>query len=371
MELSLFSRDVIAMATAVALSHDMFDAALFLGICDKIVPGLLIGALRFGHLPASSCPAGRCPAASPTRRRARSASATPRARSTRAELLEAEAAVLPRARHLHLLRHRQLQPDADGDHGPAPAGRQLRRARHAAARRADRAPRCAARRRSPRWATTTRRSAASIDERAIVNGVVGLLATGGSTNHTLHLVAIARAAGIDLRWEDFDELSAAVPLLARIYPNGYADVNQFHAAGGMPFLIGELLDAGPAARRRAHRRRQRPRRLSPGAGARRGRHARLAPAPAASGDRGVLRAASEPFRADGGLRLLAGNLGRAVIKMSAVPDDRLVIEAPARVFDDQDVGPARLRARANSTAISSRSCASRARAPTACPNCTS
>jgi len=175
-----------------------------------------------------------------------------------------------------------------------------------------------------------------IDEKAILNGVVGLHATGGSTNHLLHLVAIAHAAGIDLSWEDFDELASAVPLLARVYPNGKADVNQFHAAGGMGFVIGQLLDAGllHADTRTMWGNGLDDYRVQPELAA----DGTLAWKPAAtrSGDTSILRPVAEPFRADGGLRLLTGNLGRAVIKVSAVPGDRVVIEAPARVFDDQD-----------------------------------
>ena len=244
MDLSLFSRDVIAMATAVALSHNMFDAAVYLGICDKIVPGLLIGALTFGHLPGVFIPAGPMPSGLPNDEKSRVRQLYMEGKVGRPELLEAESQVLSFARHLHLLRHRQFQPDAHGDHGPAPAGRELRQSRHAAARCADPRggqARAVAHRRGQRLHA---RSADIVDERAIVNGLVGLLATGGSTNHTLHLIAIAAAAGLQVTWQDMSDLSDVVPLLARVYPNGIADVNHFHAAGGMGFLIRELLDGG-------------------------------------------------------------------------------------------------------------------------------
>jgi phosphogluconate dehydratase len=335
MELSLFSRDVIALSAAVALSHDMFDAALFLGICDKIVPGLLIAALSFGHLPALFVPSGPMPSGLPNEDKSRVRQRYAEGKATRAELLEAEAQsyhapgtctfygtansnqMLMEIMGLHLPGASFVAPDTPLRDALTAAV--VRRAAAITALGDDYTP-----------------VGRVIDERAIVNGVVGLHATGGSTNHLLHLVAIARAAGIDLRWEDFDALAAAVPLLCRIYPNGYADVNQFHQAGGMPFLVGQLLDAGllhadvrTIAGSGLDAYRRVPVLDANGALA-------WQPAPAASGDRGVLRATSEPFRADGGLRLLAGNLGRAIIKTSAVPDDRMVIEAPARVFDDQD-----------------------------------
>ena len=246
MELSLFSRDTIAMSTAIALSHNMFDAALYLGICDKIVPGLLIGALHFGHIPGIFVPGGPMTTGISNKEKAavrqRYAQGRGHARGTAGR----RSPGLPRRRHLHLLRHRQQQPDADGNDGPAPAGRRLHHAGHAAARRADRRRRPAAPSRSRSRAASTCRSATSSTRRCIVNAIVALHATGGSTNHTLHLVAIARAAGIVIDWDDFDELSKVVPLLARIYPNGDADVNHFQAAGGPAFVIRELLDAGLA-----------------------------------------------------------------------------------------------------------------------------
>jgi phosphogluconate dehydratase len=335
MELSLFSRDVIALSAAVALSHDMFDAALYLGICDKIVPGLLIAALTFGHLPAVFVPAGPMPSGIGNEEKSRIRQLYAEGKVGREQLLEAEA----RAYHASgtctfygTANSNQMLMEIMGLHLPgasfvhpntalrdALTVEAVRRAAAITALGADYRP-----------------VGRLIDERAIVNGVVGLHATGGSTNHLLHLVAIARAAGIDLRWEDFDALSRAVPLLARVYPNGRADVNQFHAAGGMGLLIAQLLDAGllhgdvrtvwgdglDAYRAEA--------RLGAEGAVER------VPAAAQSRDPAVLRPVAEPFWPDGGLRMLEGNLGRATIKVSAVPDDRLVIEAPARVFDDQD-----------------------------------
>jgi len=332
MELSLFSRDLIAMATAVALSHDMFDGALYLGICDKIVPGLLIGALGFGHLPGVFVPSGPMPSGIPNEQKTKVRQAYAEGKATRAELLEAEAAsyhapgtctfygtansnqMLMEIMGLQLPGSAFVPPDT-----PLRDALTVHAVERAAAMAHERLP-----------------LGRLLDERSVVNGVIGLHATGGSTNHLLHLVAMARAAGIELRWEDFDALSSAVPLLARVYPNGYADVNQFHQAGGMAFLIDQLLGAGllhadvqtvagPGLARYA----QVPSLDAAGALA-------WTPVPKESGNRGVLRAVSEPFRPDGGLRLLDGNLGRAVIKVSSVPEDRMLIEAPAVVFHDQD-----------------------------------
>jgi phosphogluconate dehydratase len=335
MQLSLFSRDVIALSAAVALSHDMFDAVLFLGICDKIVPGLLIAALTFGHLPAVFVPAGPMPSGIGNDEKSRIRQLYAEGKASRAELLEVE------AKSYHspgtctfygTANSNQMLMEIMGLHVPGASfvnpGTALRDALTAEA--------------TQRAAAITalgddyRPVARIIDERAIVNGVIGLHATGGSTNHLLHLVAIARAAGIDLRWDDFAALSAVVPLLARVYPNGSADVNHFHAAGGMGFLIAQLLDAGLlhadvnticGVGLDAYRSQTRL-----GADGR----VERTPAPGQSRDTAVLRPVTAPFRADGGLRVLNGNIGRATIKVSAVPDDRLVIEAPAIVFDDQD-----------------------------------
>jgi phosphogluconate dehydratase len=335
MELSLFSRDLIAMATAVALSHDMFDGALYLGICDKIVPGLLIGALSFGHLPGIFVPGGPMPSGITNEQKSKVRQAYAEGKATRAELLEAEAAAYHApgtCTFYGTANSNQMLMEIMGLHLPGASfvapDTPLRDALTAEAVR--------------RVAALSERGEAHlplgyiIDERAIVNGVVGLHATGGSTNHLLHLVAIARAAGIQLRWDDFDALSSVVPLLARVYPNGYADVNQFHEAGGMGFLIDQLLSAGllhgdvrTVFGTGLDGYTQMPVLGEDGT-------VRWEQVAKESGNRGVLRGVDEPFRADGGLRMLSGNLGRAVIKVSSVPDDRQVIEAPAVVFHDQD-----------------------------------
>ncbi|WNL46331.1 phosphogluconate dehydratase [Dyella sp. BiH032] len=335
MELSLFSRDLIAMATAVSLSHDMFDGVLYLGICDKIVPGLLIGALSFGHLPGIFVPGGPMPSGITNEQKSKVRQAYAEGKATRAELLEAEAAAYHApgtCTFYGTANSNQMLMEIMGLHLPGASfvapDTPLRDALTAEAVR--------------RVAALSEHGDAHlplgyiIDERAIVNGVVGLHATGGSTNHLLHLVAIARAAGIQLRWDDFDALSSVVPLLARVYPNGYADVNQFHEAGGMGFLIDQLLGAGllhgdvrTVFGTGLDGYAQTPVLGEDGT-------LRWEPVAKESGNRGVLRGAAEPFRADGGLRMLSGNLGRAVIKVSSVPEDRQVIEAPAVVFHDQD-----------------------------------
>lgn len=333
MELSLFSRDVIAMATAVALSHNMFDAALCLGVCDKIVPGLLIGALSFGHLPVIFIPGGPMPSGLANQEKARVRQLYAQGKTDRQALLESE------AKSYHApgtctfygtANSNQMLMEVMGLHLPGaafvPPNTPLRDALTRAA--------------TKRAAAITALGAHylplcdQIDERAIVNAIVGLLATGGSTNHTIHLVAMARAAGIAINWDDFSDLSRAVPLLARIYPNGSADVNHFHAAGGTGFLIRELLSVG-LLHAAVH--------TVMGAGL---AHYAQEPtlidgelqwraAPQESGDPSVLRPAANPFSADGGLKLLCGNLGRAVIKTSAIADEHRVVEAPALVFDDQ------------------------------------
>ena len=334
MELSLFSRDVIAMSTAVALSHAVFDGALCLGVCDKIVPGLLIGALQFGHLPTIFVPAGPMTSGLSNNEKSRIRQLHAQGKASREELLEAEMGAYHgpgTCTFYGTANSNQMLMEVMGLHLPGAAfvnpGTPLRDALTAAS--------------AERIAKITRLGdeyiplARVIDERAIVNGIVGLLATGGSTNHTIHLVAIAAAAGIHIDWTDFDELSAEVPLLTRIYPNGSADVNHFHAAGGMGFLIRELLDAGlmhddvttvMGKGLRAHTR-------EPWLD---GEVAAWKDAPAESLDQEVLRRADNPFSADGGLRLLAGNVGRAVIKVSAVKPEHRVIEAPAIIFDSQE-----------------------------------
>ena len=333
MELSLFSRDVIAMSTGIALSHGMFDATLCLGVCDKIVPGLLIGALAFGHLPTIFVPAGPMTSGLANKEKARIRQLFAEGKATRDALLQCEADSYHSAgtcTFYGTANSNQMLMEVMGLHMPGSAfvnpNTPLRDLLTAAATR--------------RAARITSLGdeyvplAFVVNEEAIVNAIVGLLATGGSTNHTLHLVAMARAAGITIDWNDFSELSDAVPLLARIYPNGSADVNHFHAAGGMGFLIRELLQAGlmhedvHTIAGRGLRAYTREPWLSPEGLAWRD-------APAQSGDTSVLRPASNPFSADGGLKLLRGNLGRSVIKVSAVKSEHRVVEAPARVFDSQ------------------------------------
>lgn len=334
MELSLFSRDVIAMATGIALSHNMFDAALCLGVCDKIVPGLLIGALTFGHLPVIFVPGGPMSSGIPNKEKARIRQLFAEGKVDREALLESEAQSyhsVGTCTFYGTANSNQMLMEVMGLHLPGaafvPPNTPLRDALTAAATR--RVARLTAL--GPEHVPLGE----IVDERAIVNAIVGLLATGGSTNHTIHLVAIAKAAGIDITWDDFSELSEAVPLLARIYPNGSADVNHFHAAGGMGFLIRELLSAGflHGDTLTVHGKglgdyAQEPWLGSDG----------LAWRPAAdrSGDEDVLRPVTHPFSADGGLKLLRGNLGRAVIKTSAVKAEHRVVEAPALVFDDQE-----------------------------------
>ncbi|HEU0231100.1 MAG TPA: phosphogluconate dehydratase [Burkholderiaceae bacterium] len=335
MELSLFSRDVIAMSTAISLSHQVFDAAVYLGVCDKIVPGLLIGALSFGHLPAIFVPAGPMPSGIANADKAKTRQLFAQGKVGRAELLESE------SRSYHspgtctfygTANSNQMLMEIMGLHLPGsafvPPGTALRDAlTRAAAQRAVAIS---------QQGDTFTPVAEVVTEATIVNAIVGLLATGGSTNHTLHLVAIARAAGVIINWDDFAELSAVVPLLARVYPNGPADVNHFHAAGGVGLVIAELLDAGllhddvrtcagPGLRRYT----QEPfldgdGRLAWRAGVR------------VTGDDSVIRSVRKPFSPDGGLKVLHGNLGRAVIKSSAVAPEHRVVQAPALVFHDQD-----------------------------------
>ncbi|TMR06365.1 phosphogluconate dehydratase [Actinomadura soli] len=334
MELSLFSRDVVAMATAVALSHDMFDGALLLGVCDKIVPGLVIGALSFGHLPVILVPAGPMASGLPNAEKAKVRKRFAAGEAGREQLLAAEAASYHSpgtCTFYGTANSNQLLMEVMGLHLPGasfvPPGTKLRDALTEAAGR-----------RVLRLTGLTGGYlpiGELLDERAFVNGVVALLATGGSTNHTLHLVAMAAAAGIELTWDDFDELSKVTPLLTRLYPNGTADVNHFHAAGGTAFLIGELIDAGLlhedartvggdtlAAYRKAPE-------LADG-------KVEWRDAALASGDTDVLRPVAEPFDAHGGLHTVRGNLGRAVVKVSAVRPENRTIEAPARVFDSQE-----------------------------------
>ncbi len=335
MELSLFSRDTIALSTAVALTHNMFDGALCLGICDKIVPGLIMGALQFGHLPILFVPGGPMPSGMSNGEKVRIRQLYTEGKATREELLDAEAASYHAAgtcTFYGTANSNQMLMEIMGVHLPGSAfvnpGTPLREALTRAATTrvleitADRGDDY-----TPLGQV--------LDERAFVNGIVGLCATGGSTNHTIHLVAMARAAGILIDWTDFDEISRSVPLLASIYPNGKADVNQFQAAGGMAFLVAQLLEAellhddvSTVAGRGLWRYAQEPwlddGKLAWREGARE------------PGDRSILRVLDEAFSPDGGLRLLTGNLGRAIIKVSAVKHEHRRVEAPAIVFDDQN-----------------------------------
>ena len=342
MELSLFSRDVIALSTAVALSHGMFDATLCLGVCDKIVPGLLMGALSFGALPTIFVPAGPMTSGLPNQEKARIRQAHAEGRVERAALLESEAQSYHDAgtcTFYGTANSNQMLMEIMGLHLPGSAFVHPNTALREALTRA------AAQRAAQLWAhgKDYRPLAQMVDERAIVNAIVGLLATGGSTNHTIHLVAMARAAGVVIDWDDFSTLSAAVPLIARIYPNGGADVNHFHAAGGMAYVIRELLGAGllhgdvrtvSGVDLGAYT--QEPW-LNDGVLAWRDGAQR-------SGDLEVLRPVSDPFSADGGLKLLQGNLGRSMIKVSAVRADRRSVEAPARIFETQEAVSAAFQA---------------------------
>jgi phosphogluconate dehydratase len=333
MELSLFSRDAIAMATAISLSHDVFDCALMLGVCDKIVPGLLIGALHFGHLPTVFVPAGPMTSGLPNNEKAKVREKAAQGLVGRAELLEAESAAYHGAgtcTFYGTANSNQMLLEAMGLHVPGTAfinpGAAVR----------DELTRESVR--TVLGITKSKRFAPIgqvVDERCIVNAMVALLATGGSTNHLIHWVAVARAAGIVIDWNDFSDLSDVVPLLTRVYPNGSADVNQFQAAGGPGYVIRELLDAGFMHADVLTVRAGGLREFSGIPYAQADGSLQWLDA-GASKDESVVRPADKPFSASGGLKLLQGNLGRSVIKISAVPDDRHVIEAPCRVFDSQE-----------------------------------
>ncbi len=334
MEIGLFSREVIALATAVALSHDVFDGVLLLGTCDKIVPGLLIGALAFGHLPIMFAPAGPMPSGLPNAEKARVRQEYAAKKIGRDQLLAAEMAsyhspgtctfygtantnqLIIEVMGLQLPGSSFVNPHTDLRHA------YTRAAAHDIVRYTQ--------------GRDYRPFGRVVDEKAIVNGMIALLATGGSTNLTIHLVAIAAAAGIKITWADLSELAAVVPLLARVYPNGSADVNQFRDAGGVQFLVHELLGAGLLHRDV----------LTMASGGTLAEYTSAAvveegeliwsDSPVQSGDNTVLRAYGDPFRSDSGIKMLSGNLGQAVIKTSAVKKEHWVIEAPARVFDSQD-----------------------------------
>ncbi len=329
MELSLFSRDTIAMATGVALSHQMYDGIAALGICDKIVPGLLIGALRFGHLPAIFVPSGPMPSGISNAQKQETRQKYASGEIGREELLESELGSYHSpgtCTFYGTANSNQMMMEMMGLHVPGAAfvqpGTKLRQA----------LDRAAVQRLAELSGTTERRLSQVVDEKAIVNAVIGLLATGGSTNHAIHIPAMARAAGIRIDWDDMAELSRVVPLIARVYPNGSGDVNQFHAAGGMGYVIGELLEAGLAHRDILTV-------WGEGFEAYIGEpvwHDDLQWQKVdTTRDDTMLRPASDPFQPDGGMRLLTGNLGRACFKSSAVARERWTIEAPARVFHTQ------------------------------------
>ncbi len=342
MELSLFSRDVIALAAGVALSHNCFDAALYLGVCDKIVPGLIMAAATFGHIPAVFVPAGPMPSGIPNDEKSRVRNAYAEGKATREELMAAEMASYHgpgTCTFYGTANTNQMLMEFMGLHLPGTSfvnpGTPLREALTTAA--VDRAAAITA------LGNDFRPAGEILDERAYVNGIVGLMATGGSTNLVLHLPAMARASGVLLDLQDFADLSEAVPLMAKVYPNGLADVNHFHAAGGLQFLISQLLDSGllhPDAKTIAGDGlalyRQEPV-LDEG---------RLTwrDGPKASLNEKIVRPAADPFAPQGGLKQLTGNLGRGVIKISAVAADRHVIEAPARIFHSQDAVKAAFKA---------------------------
>jgi phosphogluconate dehydratase len=334
MELSLFSRDVIAMATAVGLSHNMFDAALYLGVCDKIVPGLFIAAARFGHLPAMFVPAGPMPSGLPNKEKARIRQLFAEGKASREDLLEAESASYHSpgtCTFYGTANSNQLMMEMMGLHLPGTSfvnpGTEMREALTRFATEQ------AIRNTEP--GGDYRPFYRQIDERAIVNAIVGLLASGGSTNHTLHLVAMAAAAGLTITWEDFTDLSAVTPSLMQVYPNGQADINHFQAAGGMSLLIRELIGAGlihadiPTVFGTDMTAYTQEPFLEDGKLVWR-------EGPTESLDPEVLRPVAEPFAPTGGLTVLNGNLGRGVIKVSAVKPEHRLVEAPIKIFEDQN-----------------------------------
>ena len=335
MEMSLFSRDLIAMTTAIGMSHNMFDGAMYLGVCDKIVPGLLIGALSFGHLPSIFVPAGPMPSGLTNKEKARARQAYAVGKIGRKELLESESASYHSAgtcTFYGTANSNQMMMEIMGLHLPGSSFvnpyTPLR----------DELTREAARQvlKFTALGDDYRPIAHMVSEKAIINAVIGLLATGGSTNHTMHLIAIARASGITLNWDDFDNLSKAIPQLTKIYPNGPADVNHFHAAGGMGVLIAELLKNGllhediltVADNKGMNSYTQEPKLH--------GEKIVWEDCPKDSLDKEVLATVDKPFATGGGLHVMRGNLGRGVSKLSAVSEDHQIVEAPAVVFDDQE-----------------------------------
>ncbi|MCG8491828.1 MAG: phosphogluconate dehydratase [Sneathiellales bacterium] len=333
MDLSLFSRDVIAMSTGIALSHNVFDAVLCLGVCDKIVPGLFIGALSFGHLPVLFVPAGPMPSGLPNKEKARIRQEFAAGKIDRKTLFEAESASYHSAgtcTFYGTANTNQMLMEVMGVHVPGaafipPESGLRQEVTKAATLQAIKLAR----------SEDTLPFGEQINENSIVNAIVGLLASGGSTNLTIHLIAMAKAAGLQITWDDFSDLSAHVPLISRVYPNGQADVNQFHAAGGMAYFIKTLLDEGYLHED-----------VSTVMGQGLGHYTQepfrgedtliWRPGAQASVNQDILKSAGEPFQKTGGLKLLSGNIGRAVIKFSAVDETHRVVEAPAIVFESQD-----------------------------------
>ena len=333
MELSLFSRDAIAMATGVALSHAMYDGMLLLGICDKIVPGLLIGALRFGHMPAIFVPSGPMPSGISNSQKQKTRQLYAEGKATRQELLDSELGSYHSpgtCTFYGTANSNQMMMEMMGLHIPGAAfiqpGTKLRQALdRAAVHRVTQLT---------QDGNDYRPLGHCVDEKAIVNAMVGLLATGGSTNHAIHIPAFARAAGVQVDWTDLSELSSAVPLLARVYPNGSGDVNHFHDAGGMGFVVRELVEAGLAhgdVLGVGQQRGMGEYAQEPGLDDERLVWRDVGP----SGDETMLKTAADPFQPDGGMRLVTGNLGRACFKSSAVARERWTVEAPCRVFETQ------------------------------------
>jgi phosphogluconate dehydratase len=333
MDLSLFSRDVIALSTAIAASHNMFDGLLLLGVCDKIVPGLVMGALRFGHLPSIFVPAGPMPSGLANKEKARVRQLYAEGKASREDLLEAESASYHGAgtcTFYGTANSNQMMMEVMGLHVPGTAfvnpGTALRDALTREAART-----CAS---ITALGTDFRPMCDTVDEKSIINAIIGLLATGGSTNHAIHIPAMARAAGILIDWQDMHDFSHITPMLARVYPNGSADVNHFHAAGGMGYVIRQLLDAGllhddiQTVHGKSLSDYAREPKLN-------GKTLLWTDAPVQSLDETILRPANNPHSKDGGLRLVHGNLGRAIFKTSAVDENRWSIEAPALVFDSQ------------------------------------
>lgn len=330
MDLSLFSRDVIAMSTAIGMSHNLFDAGLCLGVCDKIVPGLLIGALSFGYLPFVFVPAGPMPSGLPNKTKAKIRQKYAEGKATREELLECELASYHSAgtcTFYGTANSNQMLMEVMGLHLPGssfvpPEGYLRNKLTEASAKQA------------VKLTHTKSNLAQIISEKTIVNGIVALLATGGSTNHTMHLVAIAKTAGIIINWDDFSELSKIVPAITRIYPNGEADINAFHAAGGVPFVVKTLLENGllhndveTILGKSLDKFTQEPFLQNS--------ELTWRDIPVKSAEESVLRSVNSPFISTGGLTLLAGNLGRSIIKTSALKDEHIKICAPAMVFESQ------------------------------------